>query len=666
MANLSITRECNQHCRYCFARETLRRIASDAACMTLATFQRALDFLERSGINQVRLLGGEPTLHPHFPELVQNALERGFRILVFSNGYMPEAALHCLEKTPAERTSVLINVSTSENTLPQQQQLAALQRLGSRVLVGLNIDSPSVRFDFLLELIARYQFAPEIRLGLAHPCVPARNHFLHPRYYAAVGRRILEFAEKACLQGVTLEFDCGFTPCMFPPEAFEILGKSVADIGQRCNPILDILPDGQVIACYPLASLHQEPLPDTQDAAWLRARFEEWLKPYRTTGIFRECSECLLKKNGQCTGGCAAAGMQRWRHQAFKLCLPSRAARIEASKSPLSDLPIRREQVQRNAHASLHSENTQWIIPYIDQPLVFWEWIAEHFGSRIKEVYFPLPGNILGSGRPSQAMEHLDQFLQRSPFPLSVLINPIILPRPVDELAPQIIEVLKKLAGEFDVRSATISDPLLAQHIRASLPKLSLTASVLMDIVQPNQVLMLQGVCDTLVPSSRIMRDLPALKAVREAFFGKIRVIVNEACLPNCPFRVQHFYEMGSNNIGHPHSLCSKLLQEFPWLRLTGAWVLPQHLHLYDGVYDELKLAGRVTLRDPAKYRKAFEAYIHSTPLFPNEIGGGPASVLDPIDISEEFFAQTLHCGRQCHKCTVCQEYWHLTISDFP
>lgn len=665
MANLSITRECNQHCRYCFARETLRGIASDAACMAPATFRRALDFLERSGIDQVRLLGGEPTLHPHFPELVQNALARGFRVLVFSNGYMPEIALHCLEKTLAGRTSVLINVSTSENALPQEQQLAALQRLGSRVLVGLNIDSPSVQFDFLLDLIERYQLAPEIRLGLAHPCVPAQNHFLHPRYYAVVGKRILEFAEKACSQGVTLEFDCGFTPCMFPPGAFEILGKSAADIGQRCNPILDILPDGQVIACYPLATLYQEPLPDEQDAAWLRSRFEERLKPYRTAGIFRECSECLLKKNGQCTGGCAAAAMQRWRHQAFKLSLPTRTVRIDASEASSSDLSIQQEQIQRNIHASMHSEDTQWIIPYIDQPLAFWERIAEHFGSSIKEVYFPLPGNILGSGRPSQAMEYLDQFLQRSPFPLSVLINPIILPRPVDELAPQIIEVLKKLAGEFDVRSTTISDLLLAQHIRASLPKLSLTASVLMDISQPNQVLMLQDVCDTLVPASRIMRDLPALKALREAFSGKIRLIVNEACLPNCPFRVQHFYEMGSN-IGHPHSLCNKLLQESPWLRLTGAWVLPQHLHLYDGVYDELKLAGRVTLRDPVKYLKVLEAYIHSTPLFPDEIGGGPASVLDPIEISEEFFAQTLHCGHQRHACTACQEYWHLTMNDFP
>jgi hypothetical protein len=156
---------------------------------------------------------------------------------------------------------------------------------------------------------------------------------------------------------------------------------------------------------------------------------------------------------------------------------------------------------------------------------------------------------------------------------------------------------------------------------------------------------------------------LPALKALREAFLGKIRLMVNEACLPGCPFRTQHFYEMGGN-IGHPHSLCNKLLKQHPWMRLTGAWVLPQHLHLYNGVYDELKLAGRVTLRRSETYLSVLDAYLHQKPLAPNEIGGGPASVLEPIDISEEFFVRTLHCEHQCHTCTICQEYWRENVGD--
>jgi hypothetical protein len=85
--------------------------------------------------------------------------------------------------------------------------------------------------------------------------------------------------------------------------------------------------------------------------------------------------------------------------------------------------------------------------------------------------------------------------------------------------------------------------------------------------------------------------------------------------------------------------------------------VLPQHLKFYAGLYDTLKLAGRVTLRDPHRYRKVLEAYITQQPMTPDEIGGGPASPLEAIEISEAWFAQTLRCNKEC-RGTVCQEYY--------
>ena len=663
MANLSITTECNRHCRYCFARPALRDQGPEVQHISLDTFQRALDFLERSGIDQARLLGGEPTLHPDFPRLVEQVMDRGLRLLVFSNGLMAENVLRCLENTPMEHIAILLNVLVPGTSHPEEhtRQIEVLRRLGCRVIPGLNIDTAAVQFDFMLELIEKYGLARTVRLGLAHLSATGDNHFLHPQYYAAVGRRVIEFATKAHAADVHLEFDCGFVPCMFLSEGLEILGKSAKEIGTRCNPILDILPDGQVVSCYPLANLHHEPLPDEQDASWLRNQFEEKLKPYRSLGIFKACSSCLLQKSGMCVGGCLAAAMQRLRSASFTffhplLTSPIKGGLVDKSSSPL-DLPIQQKQANGDV-------NTQWVIPYIDQPLSFWERITEDYTQNINEVYVPLPGDVLGSGRPPQPTEHLNEFLHRSPFPFSVLINPIILPRPVEELAPNIIETLRRLMSESDLAGATVSDLLLANRIREALPEFPLTASVLMNITQPNQVLMLKETFDNLVPASRIMRDLVALKILREAFPGRIRLIVNEACLPNCPFRVQHFYEMGINMRQHPRSLCNDLLRKYPWMRLTGAWVLPQHLHLYDGVYDELKLSGRVTLRDPDVYLKVLEAYLHRQPLPPNEIGGGPASALEPLNISEEFFTRTLHCRHQCHTCTLCRDYYQTVCSN--
>ncbi|MCP4687562.1 MAG: hypothetical protein GY859_05890, partial [Desulfobacterales bacterium] len=270
-------------------------------------------------------------------------------------------------------------------------------------------------------------------------------------------------------------------------------------------------------------------------------------------------------------------------------------------------------------------------------------------------------GDLLPSGRPGRPAPRLEMFLRASPFPLSVLVNPVILPRPVEETAPPVVEELKRLSREFGVARATVSNLALAEKIRDALPDFHLTASTLMDISRPNQVLMLRDVFENLVPASRIARDLSALKALKEAFPGKIRLMVNEACLPACPFRTQHFFEMGSK-LESPKSLCDEILEKHPWMRLTGAWIPPHLLHLYDGCYDDLKLAGRVTLRRPEDYMRALDAYVHGKELSPDQIGGGPASPRDPIKISEAFFARTLTCGKQCHRCDVCRNYYEEAL----
>lgn len=298
-----------------------------------------------------------------------------------------------------------------------------------------------------------------------------------------------------------------------------------------------------------------------------------------------------------------------------------------------------------------------WVLPYIDQPLAFWESVAQDYEGLIREVYFPLPGGRIGSGAPAQPDAHLLELLRHAPLPCAALVNPIILPRPVGTVAPPVIETLKRLHGDFGLSGATVTDLALATRIRETIPDLSLTASCLMQIARPNQVPLLEGIIDTVVPDTRIVRDLRALTALKEAFPGRIRLMVNESCLPGCPFRVQHFYEMGSG-FPRPLSLCAEVLEKHPWLRLTGGWVLPQHLHLYQGTYDELKLAGRVTLRDPKKFRAVLDAYAHRLPMLPRDIGGGPASVLEPIEISESFFASTLACDHQCHRCTLCRDYY--------
>ena len=181
MANLSITTRCNQACDYCFARGALSRLVPEQTDMSLETFDKALDFLERSGIDQVRLLGGEPTLHPAFDELLDRSLARFRHVMVFSNGKPGPDVLARLESIPPDRLTVLINATAfaGADSAALQVRRQCLDRLGQRVMLGLNVYRPDVEPEFLLDLIDACGLIRGVRLGLAHPCGSAQNAFLH-------------------------------------------------------------------------------------------------------------------------------------------------------------------------------------------------------------------------------------------------------------------------------------------------------------------------------------------------------------------------------------------------------------------------------------------------------------------------------------------------------
>jgi MoaA/NifB/PqqE/SkfB family radical SAM enzyme len=324
MANLAISTVCNQSCAYCFTSDHLSDFGGNKDFLDVSDFEARLDFLDRSGIDQVRLLGGEPTLHPQFPELIERARAREKKIVVFTNGLMPEEALACLEELPATECNVLVNVNEPDGGGKGtfEQQRAVIRRLGERALLGFNIYRTNFQPEFLLSLIAEARCRPGIRLGMAQPCLSGNNRYIHPKQYPFVGEKVASLARTAARDGVRLEFDCGFVRCMFSDEDLEALKASGADVGWRCNPILDVDIEGRIIHCYPLSRLGSLPLTPETDAQALRIAFESRTRPYRQAGVFQECSTCPFKIAGECSGGCLAVTIRRFRHTPFSLVVP--------------------------------------------------------------------------------------------------------------------------------------------------------------------------------------------------------------------------------------------------------------------------------------------------------------------------------------------------------
>jgi MoaA/NifB/PqqE/SkfB family radical SAM enzyme len=95
---LEITRRCQLTCEtHCYAKAGPTQ---GHGTMTTEEWKRILSKAAALGTERIQLIGGEPTLHPAFAELVEHALSKGLKVLVYSNLYRVRAEHWALFEQP--------------------------------------------------------------------------------------------------------------------------------------------------------------------------------------------------------------------------------------------------------------------------------------------------------------------------------------------------------------------------------------------------------------------------------------------------------------------------------------------------------------------------------------------------------------------------------------
>ncbi|MFF8369056.1 radical SAM protein [Streptomyces lydicus] len=79
---LDLTRKCQLACSHCYNESGPR---GTHGTMTREDWLSVLDQAAACGIERIQFIGGEPTMHPHFAELVDHALNVGLHVEVYSN-----------------------------------------------------------------------------------------------------------------------------------------------------------------------------------------------------------------------------------------------------------------------------------------------------------------------------------------------------------------------------------------------------------------------------------------------------------------------------------------------------------------------------------------------------------------------------------------------------
>lgn len=305
MSNLLLTTECNQTCPFCFATAQTGEITDDKY-LSVELFKKYLDYLDRSGMDSVRLLGGEPTIHPEFLSFVNMARERNKKINIFTNGLIPKRVIEVLSELNEDECRLLVNVTPNieySNTI-NQTKLNVIKKLNQISMISHTIYHSDIdQFDHLIDVIDETGCQRAIRLGIALP-TDTGNAYIHPKHYKKIGTMLVDFIIKAHKENINFSFDCGFVYCMFSNEEITELESINSLPSWKCAPIIDIAPDDSAIHCFPLS--HEIKINNAleYDENTLNKIFKNMLSLKRILGIYKECTQCKLRMVHGCSGGC--------------------------------------------------------------------------------------------------------------------------------------------------------------------------------------------------------------------------------------------------------------------------------------------------------------------------------------------------------------------------
>jgi len=281
--------------------------------MDFAEVVRLADMIVASGKPAAGVLGGEPTLHPQFAEIVEYLLRRGIKPTVFTNGICSDDAADAIDRIPGRQgLEFVVNVNAPGVDPPAAaaRQEAFLRRFAGLCNLGVNLYRADLDPAFAIGIAMRAGIRKGvIRVGLAQPALDEPNEWLRLEHYPRAAESVTKLAEAAFGIGMKVSLDCGFPLCSFTDGQLGRLVRNGTVAKFYCRPAVDLGPNGAAWACFPLAKSTRTTIRRSTRLDDLYDRFvamKTEIRDRTRVGVFDECSTCAHMRRGVCEGGCLA------------------------------------------------------------------------------------------------------------------------------------------------------------------------------------------------------------------------------------------------------------------------------------------------------------------------------------------------------------------------
>lgn len=284
--------------------------------MDIVEFKSILARMKKVGIEVVKLLGGEPTLHTKLEEIIKLSLEDFRFVQIFTNGiisdtttkfllpYFPKVQFTFNVMTPGYLYSPHIRDIVNKRLL----QFASKTNVTLSFTLDMHTDIRLILMHIPDDVLQKVH---SVRIGFSNPVAKEKNYYSFDEF-PKMGTVLYDFVSKirARKSKSQLFLNCGFTRCMFTDQQYEYIVKNGVSIdGWGCfgkESSMDIATDATAFHCFPLSSLKRESMSlslPVIDKNLVKKRYEYWKDI-----VFTKCKSCPFYGHvpGKCPGPCIA------------------------------------------------------------------------------------------------------------------------------------------------------------------------------------------------------------------------------------------------------------------------------------------------------------------------------------------------------------------------
>ena len=310
--------------------------------------------------------------------------------------------------------------------------------------------------------------------------------------------------------------------------------------------------------------------------------------------------------------------------------------------------------------------------------------LLSRYKKNIEAFYFPIPSQYLGSGRWTKQS---DRYIKEIPLIIKKCKNLKIRSQLLlnascggaialeSSFFFKIIAYIKKLRI-LGLDSVVVANPIYIPEIRKQIKDITIESSVNCYVKTVEHALYMKRLgIDVLTIDRDINRNIALIKEIKKRTGLKIRILLNEGCLRNCPFRQQHF-----NFIAHKGSTankntkqaeiiggnfaekwCMHILSKTPEVIFSSPFIPPDSLKYYTSFVDFFKLATRTfTTSNIEQMLKAYTSRKFKGNLTSLLACLGMFPFFKYIDYEilqkSNFFKRMLKCTDDCKECNYCRK----------